>query len=177
MALEIEGKWLVNKFDLSLATKKYSINQGYVARDPNGTILRVRKSDNICTLTVKSKANKGSKIEIERPIEKDLFDELWALTEGRRVEKVRYIVPIYGTVLLGEVVELTAEVDVFGGRHSGIVTVEIEVPTIAYLNDLRNKPPKWFGLDVTENHQYSNSWLADNGMPDNHRPVMLGYQH
>jgi adenylate cyclase len=167
MAYEVEGKWLVGEFDPSRAVERHVINQGYVAQDPNGTILRVRRSDDLYTLTVK--------LEAERPIEKDFFDELWALTEGRRVEKERHIVPIVGTILLGSTVELQAEVDVFGGRHSGLIMAEIEVPTITHLNELRSRPPNWFGTDVTENNQYSNSWLAENGIPDGHIPARLDY--
>ena len=108
MALEIEGKWLVKSFEEEMATSQTPIWQGYVAKDANATLLRVRKAGDVYYLTVKGKATMGSKVEIEREIDKEFFEELWQLTVGRRVQKVRYEVP-----LVGEANDLVAEVDVF----------------------------------------------------------------
>jgi adenylate cyclase len=165
MALEIEGKWLLSDFDTSKAAEKKIIMQGYVAQDPNGNVLRVRQSNDTFTFTVKGKASAGAKVEVERTIDKALFDELWPLTEGRRVEKIRHLVPLIGSTIVGIDSELVAEVDVFSGRHEGLIMAEIEVPELTLLTALRSAPPAWFGEDVTENSQYSNSWLAENGMP------------
>jgi len=161
MALEIEGKWLVKSFEEEMATSQTPIWQGYVAKDANATLLRVRKAGDVYYLTVKGKATMGSKIEIEREIDKEFFEELWQLTVGRRVQKVRYEVP-----LVGEANDLVAEVDVFEGELAGLIMVEVEVSSAELLSKLRNDPPEWFGLDVTEDIRYSNSELASTGLPE-----------
>jgi adenylate cyclase len=161
MALEIEGKWLVRSFDVEMAISKTQIWQGYVAQDANATLLRVRKAGEVYFLTVKGKSHMGSKVEIEREIDKEFFDELWQLTEGRRVQKIRYEVP-----LVGEDNELVAEVDVFEGNLGGLTMVEVEVSSAELLKSLRSNPPEWFGEDVTEDIRYSNSQLASTGLPE-----------
>ena len=44
--------------------------------------------------------------------------------------------------------------------------VEVEVSSAELLSKLRNDPPEWFGLDVTEDIRYSNSELASTGLPE-----------
>lgn len=104
MALEIEGKWLVKSFEEEMRLDTLA------AMSKVDEHLRVRKAGDVYYLTVKGKATMGSKVEIEREIDKEFFEELWQLTVGRRVQKVRYEVP-----LVGEANDLVAEVDVFEG--------------------------------------------------------------
>lgn len=173
MSLEIEGKWLPGpEFGLKKLTnnpERYNasrIKQGYIAKDPNGNTVRVRLEDDVRTLTVKGRAVDGAKPEHEQIIDVNFFEGVWTMTEGRRVEKTRYRVPLIGQhALLGDNLDLTAEVDVFGGLHAGLVLIEVEVPHQAMLDELRKNRPSWFGVDVTNDPTYSNSWLAENGMP------------
>jgi hypothetical protein len=60
------------------------------------------------------------------------------LTEGRRVAKVRSVVP------LGE---HRAEVDVFEGALDGLAIVEVEFPSSEAADAF--EPPAWFGEEVT----------------------------
>ena len=53
---------------------------------------------------------------------------------------------------------LVAEVDVFHGRHDGLVLVEVEFPNTQTANNF--VPPEWFGEDVSEDPCYRNSFLA-----------------
>ncbi len=168
MALEIEGKWLASNFQPGFADIERRIRQGYVALDPNGTNVRVRQDGAHFTMTTKNSSRKGVKTELELGIEADTFEEYWALTEGRRVEKIRYRVPLIGHVALGGVAadSLVAEVDVFGGEAlAGLVMVEVETPTLEVLQAVRSQPASWFGLDVTDDPRYTNAWLAANGLP------------
>lgn len=101
-------------------------------------------------MTVKrERGGQGANVrdEVEFEISGEVFDQLWALTEGQRVVKVRYRVPVG---------ELTAEVDVYGDRDLRVV--EVEFPSEAAAAAFR--PPAWFGEDVTGDPRYSNRLLA-----------------
>lgn len=163
---EIEGKWLNPEHWLERVVESNRIRQGYVAQDPNGNVVRLRQMGDFFFQTVKgSPTGPGEKPEEEKRIDEDFFDAFWQFTRGRRLEKVRHIVPMVGYVLLGEAIDLVAEVDVFEGELAGLVMVEVEVPTSEHLADLRANKPVWFGQDVTDDTRYGNSWLASNGIP------------
>ena len=53
---------------------------------------------------------------------------------------------------------LVAELDVFHGRHNGLMLVEVEFPNTKAANSF--VPPDWFGEDVSEDPCYRNSFLA-----------------
>jgi adenylate cyclase len=48
------------------------------------------------------------------------------------------------------------EVDVFAGRHAGLVLAEIELPSL----DTNVELPEWTGEDVSEDPRYLNAVLA-----------------
>lgn len=146
--MEVERKFLVAALPDLAGVPRTAIRQGYVAVAAGGDEVRVRDRDGSCTLTVKH----GSGLvreEAEVPISPALFAELWALTDGRRVEKVRHLVPLD---------DVTAELDVFGGALEGLVTVEVEFPAAAAATAWL--PPAWFGADVTGDDGYRNQVLA-----------------
>jgi CYTH domain-containing protein len=87
------------------------------------------------------------------------FEALWPLTEGRRVEKVRYLVPS----AMGEI-----EVDVFEGELAGMITVEMEFDSEAQSETF--DPPEWLGREVTGDDRYANETLAVNGLPEEGEP-------
>ncbi len=130
------------------------LRQGYVAVSPDRGEVRVRDEDGACTLTVKQGAGLA-RAEHEVPITAELFAELWALTEGRRVEKTRHRVPVGRWV---------AEVDVFAGDLAGLRVVAIEFANVD--DALAFEPPAWFGADVTEDPRYKNQALALSGLPE-----------
>jgi adenylate cyclase len=152
MATEIERKFLVadswspEEFDVT------PIRQGYLTDSGAGTEVRVRANGGLRLMTVKrSRTASGAAVrdEIEFPITDDVFDELWQLTEGQRIAKLRYRVP------LGE---LTAEVDVYADRSDGLRVVEVEFASEQAAAEFT--PPDWFGADVTGDPRYSNRRLA-----------------
>jgi CYTH domain-containing protein len=131
------------------------IEQGYLAIDPVGSEVRVRRKDEETLMTVK--AGLGLvRAEEEFAIEPDRFDRLWPLTEGRRVVKTRYFVPLDGS--------LTAEVDEYDEQLAGLFTAEIEFPDAA--SALAYSAPAWLGREVTEDARYNNRSLAVDGIPD-----------
>lgn len=96
----------------------------------------------------------GTRIEEELDLEPEQFEALWPLTEGRRVAKLRYIVPIK----TGDI-----EVDVFEGELAGMVTAEMEFESEAASEAF--EPPDWLGAEVTGDDRYANETLAIHGLP------------
>jgi len=112
--------------------------------------LRLRRVDETdCFLTVKS-GNAPTRVELELAIVTDQFLELWPLTEGRRVFKRRYRIPVAGG--------LTAELDVYEGARAGLQVVEVEFSSEAQAREFA--PPAWFGREVTGDRRYTNAELA-----------------
>jgi adenylate cyclase len=153
--MEIERKFLVDAPPDGLDGRPSSaIDQGYLAIEPGGTEVRVRRRDGRATLTAKTGTGR-SRGEEEIALDPDAFDRLWPLTEGRRVEKVRHLIPA------GD--GLTIELDVYGGDLDGLVVAEVEFPDEAAADAF--EPPDWLGADVTDDARYKNQRLAVDGRP------------
>src|SRR3954463_2672775 len=96
MAKEIERKFLVADPPADLAGyPSQHIRQGYLVTSDDAEarvrhITSGRKEAFI--LTVKRKAAAG-RDEIEIPIQRKYFEQLWPLAKGRRLEKTRYEIP------------------------------------------------------------------------------------
>src|SRR3954447_17300189 len=103
--MEIERKFLLDALPEGLDAGA-RIEQGYVALDPAGAEVRVRRKGDEHTLTVKTGAGlvRG---EEELALSAEDFARLWPLTDGRRVLKSRHLVDLGAG--------LTAEVDVYEG--------------------------------------------------------------
>jgi adenylate cyclase len=157
MPAEIERRYLVDDATTAedRAERSEVIRQGYVAIDPDGTQVRVRKLGDETLLTVKRGAGR-ERFEAELQIGESDFDDLWPLTEGRRIEKRRH----YGDAGAGA----EFEADVFAGPLAGLVVVEVEFDSAG--DSERFQPPGWFGREVTEDERYSNVNLAVEGRPE-----------
>jgi len=150
--VEVERKFVLASLpELPPGTR---IEQGYVALDPAGAEVRVRRKGDAHTLTVKSGAGlvRG---EEELALGAEDFARLWPLTEGRRVIKTRHDVD------LGD--GLKAEVDVYEGALDGLLTAEVEFPDEAAARAF--DAPGWLGRDVTGDKRYANQSLAVDGRP------------
>ena len=154
--MEIERKFLVDEPPSDLREHPSSaLEQGYLAIHADGTEARIRRRDGAEILTVKSGGGLV-RVEEELPIDDTVFERLWPLTEGRRVVKTRYLIP------LGD--GLTAEVDVYEGALDGLLTAEVEFPDEA---DARAfTPPPWIGTEVTGDERFKNQRLAVDGRPE-----------
>lgn len=152
---EIERKFLLDLTILPFSLDAQPcthIEQGYLAVSETATReVRMRSRDGHPTLTVKTGTG-VARGEGEVSLSQEQFRALWPFTEGRRVEKTRHEIDL-GT--------LTAELDVYAGRHEGLAVVEVEFRNRAAARDF--KPPNWFGQEVSENPQYSNQQLALTG--------------
>jgi adenylate cyclase len=154
MPSEIERKFLVAEAPgLTALGPGVRLRQGYLALDA-GVEVRLRLSDAGATLTVKAGAGLH-RTEVELPVAPSAADELWSLTEARRIEKVRHRVPLD--------VALVAEVDRYEGALEGLWTVEVELPSEDAAAAFT--PPAWFGEELTGRPGWSNASLALDGRP------------
>ncbi|MBQ7306985.1 MAG: adenylate cyclase [Clostridia bacterium] len=143
---EIERRFLVaNMPNLDNFPSK-NIIQYYL----NDKVTRLRRMDNEYLLTQKSGSGL-SRTEIEYQITKEHFDKL-KLGATSFIMKTRYFIPLYD--------DLVAELDVFKGKHLGIVICEVEFPSVQSANDFI--VPSWLGKDITLEKNLSNKNMSKN---------------
>lgn len=154
MATEIERAFLAAAVPAEIATSTgVRLQQGYLAEEGT-TSVRLRIADDAATLTIKSGTGLA-RTEVEVPLAVADADALWPSTAGRRVDKMRYRVPVDAH---------TAEVDVFAGELDGLCRIEVEFDSTRAADGF--EPPGWFGREVTGDPAWSNASLARNGRPD-----------
>ena len=146
---EIERKFLVEWLPDNLKqSRSLVIEQGYLATESAGRQVRLRKTGNATSLTFK--VGRGShREEREIKLSPKQFAVLWPGTAGRRLRKVRYEI-LWDNVII--------EIDIYRGRHAGLVVAEVEFPDTASCR--RFQAPWWFGREVTGEKRYSNVRLA-----------------
>ena len=145
--MEIERKFLVKETP-NLEDVKYSkIKQGYFSITPEK---RVRQKDEKYYITEKGEGDMVRE-EKEWEIDKKEAETLFAMSKTCIVEKTRYYLP-YG--------ENTIELDVYEGRHTGLVVAEVEFETVEKATEF--VAPEWFGEDITKDKSYKNMVLALN---------------
>lgn len=146
---EIERKFLVLQLPEDLVRHPHAmLEQGYLALETGGVQVRLRKTGTNLSLTYKRNRD-AAREEREVTLTPEQFEVLWPATAERRLSKTRYDIP------LGE---LVVEVDVYGGRHEGLVVAEVEFSDEKEAADFA--PPPWLGDDVTHDPRYSNQLLA-----------------
>ena len=146
---EIERKFLPKRLPEKLnRSRRYIIAQGYLATEPAGRHVRLRKKRNTASLTFK--VGRGfAREEREIRLSAAQFAMLWRATRGRRLHKTRYEIPWK---------RLKIEIDIYHGRNHGLVVAEVEFPNLA--SRRKFKPPRWFGREITGEKRYSNVRLA-----------------
>jgi CYTH domain-containing protein len=157
MGTEIERKFLIQEIPSEVtALTGRQMRQGYLAIASDGGECRIRQCEDEFTMTVKQ--GKGlTRSEEEIFISESLFNELWPLTDSRRIEKTRICLPMGG---------VTIEIDLYRGTLEGLQVAEIEFPDET--TAMAWTPPVWFGKDVTEDSAYKNQNLALRGISDGH---------
>lgn len=156
MSVEIERKFLINRTKIPFDLEKYAntqIRQGYVTSDPQ-KVVRLRMMGGQCFITIKSGVG-ATRHEYEGAIPRETFDALWPAVENRFIEKTRYQIPGKAGVIY--------ELDIYHGQLQGFCTVEVEFDSEVFMKEFI--PPKWFGLELTEDVRYNNLCLALNGLP------------
>jgi len=149
--VEIERKYLLRQLpDLPEGTAVQHIEQGYVPGDKiHERLRRVRDEDGVRLYRTIKLGRGVERIEVEEQPSPELFDKLWPLTEGARLQKRRY------RVTAGD---RTWEIDDFDDRD--LVLAEIELDSA---DEVVNFPP-WLAPDVvrevTDEAEYVNLNLA-----------------
>ena len=148
MAEEIERKFLVISDGWrNGATGSALLRQGYLSSNAKATV-RVRiRDDASAVLTLKGETVGISRAEYEYAIPVADARELLDMAEPHVVEKRRHDVPFAGLVW---------EVDVFEGRHAGLVIAEVELEHEQQAVEL----PDWVGAEVTQDDRYANASLS-----------------
>jgi CYTH domain-containing protein len=150
--MEVERKFLVGDPPDLAGTDSDEIEQGYLAIGAEGEVRLRRKGEK---LVITAKRGAGiSRDEAEVELNREAFDRLWPLTEGRRLHKRRHLIP-HG--------ELAIELDVYEGELEGLRVAEVEFPTEDEAR--RFEPPDWLGDEVTGDERYLNETLATRGRP------------
>jgi CYTH domain-containing protein len=148
---EIERKFLVDG-DVPIDLDDHpceSISQGYLSIDSDGTEVRLRTKSGKLTLGVKSGPSR-TRVEEEIELDPRVFESLWPLTDGRRIEKRRFVIRTNG--------DREIELDVYDGALAGLITAEVEFASEREADEFQ--PPAWVGTEVTGDARYSNQSLA-----------------
>jgi adenylate cyclase len=147
---EIERKFLIRRLPVEiLKSRHFPLLQGYLANEPRGRHVRLRKKGKTASLTFKVSRGDSTRDEREVRLTPKQFATLWPATAGRRLRKTRYEIPWKN---------LTIEIDIYHGRNKGLIVAEVEFPNQASCRKF--KAPKWFGREVTGEKRYSNVTLA-----------------
>ena len=148
---EIERKFLIKRLPVQiLQSRHFPLRQGYLANEPRGRHVRLRKKGKVMSLTFKVSRGRGpSREEREIRLSAKQFATLWPATKGRRLSKTRYEIPWK---------KLKIEVDIYHGRNHGLMVAEVEFPN--HSSRRKFKPPRWFGREITGGKRYSNVRLA-----------------
>lgn len=154
MGFEIERKFLViSETWRDLATGSERLRDGLLARFAGGKV-RIRRSDNRATVTIKSSRTGIRRLEYEYDISRaDAEEMLTSLCEGRLMEKTRHFVPHDGMTWL---------IDVYEGALTGLVIAEIELERENQTFSL----PSWVGREVTSDPRFRKGNLQSNPLPN-----------
>ena len=145
--MEIERKYLVKDLPENLEQYPYKeLEQAYLCTEP---VVRVRREGEEYVLTYKSKGLMVRE-EYNLPLTREAYLHLLEKADGIVITKTRYVIP--------EKNNLHIELDIFHGKHSGLILAEVEFPTEEEAN--QSCPPDWFGEDVTLSTRYHNSNLS-----------------
>ncbi len=134
MAKEIERKFLVRVLPFNPEKHPHvEIEQGYLALEPEGHEVRLRRKAEQYFLTVKSQ---GGLVRSEYEVEltKEQFETLWPGTEARRLQKDRYLFDAF-------------EIDIYKGRLQGLMVAEIEFEEEEQAQSFQQ--PNWLGRELT----------------------------
>lgn len=145
--MEIERKFLIQELPDDLDSYPFLLlEQAYLCTEP---VVRVRRSDDIYTLTYKSKGLM-SREEYNLPLTAESYEHLKQKADGNVIRKKRFRIPLSN--------KLTIELDLFDAPFEGLILAEVEFASeeqaLAFL------PPDWFGKEVTWSTEYHNSTLS-----------------
>ena len=146
--MEIEKKFLPGNLpeDLNQYTH-HKIEQAYLNTSP---VVRIRKQDSEYYLTYKG-GGMMAREEYNLPLNEKSYNHLLKKVDGNIITKTRFCIPINDG-------NLTAELDIFEGKFSGMVLIEVEFESVEQADSFQK--PDWFGEEVTYDKIYHNSYLS-----------------
>lgn len=160
MGREIERKFLVlSDAWRAAATGSALLRQGYLSSNAKATVRVRTRDDALAVLTLKGATDGISRAEYEYEIPIEDGRELLAMAEPHVLDKRRYRVPYQG---------LTWEVDVFAGRHDGLIIAEVELADEGQVVPI----PAWVGAEVSHDDRYNNASLSRATAPPGIAPDM-----
>jgi adenylate cyclase len=149
--LEIERKFLLNPNEIPKDIYNKHIKdpsqtyQGYLSTEP-GYEVRISIRGFLTRKTGLGLVREEYSEKIPDPVVK----MLWPLTKNKRVKKTRYYLGLPGGYM--------GEWDSYGGKNSGLNTIEVEFKNKETAEAFQ--PPDWFGREVTNELKYKNASLA-----------------
>lgn len=144
--MEIERKFLIRQLPEQLeAYPSHFIEQAYLNVQP---VVRVRREDDRFYMTYKG-GGMMAREEYNLPLDETSYNHLREKADGNIITKRRYLIPCE---------PYTIELDIFEGIFKGVVIAEVEFPTIDEAKHFC--PPDWFGMDVTYDGHYHNSYMS-----------------
>lgn len=151
LGIEMERKYLVHRNCLPELVGGERIIQGYLCATPQ---IRFRLWAGKLIITIKQLRPDGSRFELETEKVTPSNEEtitLMGLALYPPIEKVRYRIPHKG---------LTWEVDVYQGDNEGLITVDVEMPSLDWVLEF----PVWVDSDreITNDPRYFNLNLGRN---------------
>lgn len=149
MGQEIEYRYLLKNPPPLGAVKPHAISQGYLSTDPD-RIVRVRIMDGLGFLTIKGRKIDAVSPEYEYEIPVDDAHSLLKLCGHNVLTKDRY-------ALIGPD-GMIWDVDIFTGRHQGLMIAEIE---LAVTGDFYDRPDWVDGPDITGDSRLGNASLVE----------------
>lgn len=160
MKYEIERRFLVKDVEYAIANKHgfvLDIRQGYLSPRDSKVVTRVRCNDThmFAYITVKGPKVGAKAPEYEYGIPHEDGNNLLSMSYAQ-LTKQRY------DVWDNDDDEFSWDVDVFTGRHTGLVIAEIELPS----EGTEFRIPDWCGEEITTDRRYSNVMLAFDGLPE-----------
>lgn len=143
---EIERKFLVDGTKWKPSGNGTIIIQGYLSVEPERTV-RVRRMGNKAFLAIKGKAEGLKRVEMEYAI---------PVTDAEILIKLCKYPPIVKKRYLERHNNLVWEIDIFERNHKGLIMAEVELES----EEQEVIPPHWIKIEVSHDHRYFNSWLA-----------------
>ena len=148
MGEEIERKFLVASDSWRGSVESSALlRQGYLSSNAKATV-RVRTwDDQKARITIKGAAKGMVRAEYEYDIPMADAREMLVMAAPHVIEKRRHLVRLDGVLW---------EIDVFEGRHTGLIIAEVELEHVGQVVAL----PDWVGAEVTDDDRYYNASLS-----------------